>query len=74
VRTSNTKTAVDGTLRTEENLMTPKPISFLDRLAPRRFRHALTRGTIAMLTVSVVSALVVGPAAGAALQGREHLV
>jgi hypothetical protein len=67
VRTSNTKTAVDGTLRTEENLMTPKPISFLDPVAPRRVRHALTRGAIAMLTVSAASALIVGPAAGAAL-------
>jgi LPXTG-motif cell wall-anchored protein len=57
--------AVDGTLRTEENPMTPKPVRVLDR-APKRVRHALIGGAVAMLTVSVASALV-GPAAGAAL-------
>jgi hypothetical protein len=66
VRTGARTVVVDGTLSAEEHVLTAERAHLFDRLARRRVRHALTLSAVAVLTVSVASALP-APAAGAAL-------
>ena len=66
MRTGARTVVVDGTLCTDEHVLTAKRAHFFDRLARRRVRHALTLSAVAVLTVSVASALL-APAAEAAL-------
>ena len=55
-----------GRSSTDEHVLTAERAHFFDRLARRRVRHALTLSAVAVLTVSVASALH-APAAEAAL-------
>ena len=66
MRTGARTVVVDGTLSTEEHVLTAERAHFFDRLARRRVRHTLTLSAVAVLTVSVASALL-APAAEAAL-------
>lgn len=66
MRTGARTVVVDGSLFTEENVLTAERVHFFDRLPRRHVRHALTLSAVAVLTVSVASALL-APAAEAAL-------
>ena len=66
MRTGARTVVVDGSLFTEENVLTAERVHFFDRLPRRHVRHALTLSAVAVLTVSVASALR-APAAEAAL-------
>jgi len=66
VRTGARTVVVEGTLCTEENVLTAERARFFDRLARRRVSHALTLSAVAVLTVSVASAIH-APGAEAAL-------
>jgi len=56
----------DGTLGAEEHVLPPTRAHFVDRLTRLRVRDALTFGSVAVLTLSIASALL-APAAEAAL-------
>ena len=66
MRTGARTVAVDGTLSAEAHVLTAERAHLFDRLARRRVRRGLTLSAVAVLTVSVASALH-APAAEAAL-------
>ena len=67
MRTGARTVVDDGTLRARGNVMTGAPARFKDRVARGPVRHVLGLGAVAILTISVASALVATRAAEAAL-------
>ena len=66
MRTGARTVVVDRTVGAEEHVLTAGRLHLVDRLARRRVGHALTLSAVAVVTISVASALL-APAAEAAL-------